>query len=117
MRGERAKRIAELNDRLRAALGICCGVPGMAVITRGVAALDEIVKVRVLRAVRTFDAFKEDNDPYREHDFGSIEVEGAGKIFWKIDYYSDEDCEMGSPDPTSTDLSYRVLTIMLAEEY
>ena len=117
MGGDRAKRIAELNDRLRAALGTCCGVPGMAVTTRGIAALDECTKLRILQAVRNFRDFSEDNDPYGERDFGSLRIEGVGKIFWKIDYYADAECMMGSADPADTNQSYRVLTIMLAEEY
>lgn len=35
--------------------------------------------------VRRYDAFNEGNDPYGEHDFGSIDFEGA-RIFWNIDY-------------------------------
>jgi len=117
MAGTRAKRIAELNDRLRTALGICCGVPGMAVTTRGIADLDESAKVRVLQAVRHFRDFSEDNDPYGEHDFGRVEIDGVGRVFWKIDYYADAECVYGSEDPADTNQSYRVLTIMLAEEY
>ena len=37
-----------------------------------------------LRAV--YDEFTEDNDPYKEHEFGKCTVEGTD-IFWKIDYY------------------------------
>ena len=45
-----------------------------------------------------FDDFNEDNDPHREHDFGSFELEGE-KLFWKIDYY-DLAGDFGSEDPT-----------------
>lgn len=117
MRGDRVKRIAELNDRLRAALGICCGIPGMVVLTSGIAALDDQIKVRALTGVRQFSAFAEDNDPYHEHDFGALDIEGAGKIFWKIDYYADSECLYGSNDPADPNQCYRVLTIMLANEY
>ena len=117
MAADRAKRIAELNDRLRAALGMCCGVPGMVVTTRGIADLEECTKLRVFQAVRNFQDFSEDNDPYGEHDFGKLEIEGVGKVFWKIDYFADVECMMGSADPADTNQSYRVLTIMLAWEY
>lgn len=117
MSGANAKRTAQLNDQLRAALGLLSDVPGMMVMTLGIANLPDEAKLEVLQSVRDFSDFTEDNDPYGEHDFGAFNHHLAGKIFWKIDYYSDEDCEIGSPDPASTDLSYRVLTIMLADEY
>ena len=67
----------------------------------------------LMRAVREFDDFNEDNDPYKEHDFGRIEWR-EDKIFWKIDYYNDTlSCY---EDPLSGTCR-RVMTIMLAEEY
>ena len=63
--------------------------------------------------VRDYTDFNEDNDPYGEHDFGSLKVAGE-KIFWKIDYY-DESLSKWC-DPLDPDCQ-RVLTIMLAEEY
>ena len=38
------------------------------------------------RAVASFAAFTEDNDPYGEHDFGAFHLSGD-KLFWKIDTY------------------------------
>jgi hypothetical protein len=53
--------------------------------------------------VMAFDTFTADNDPYGEHDFGSLDYEGQ-RIFWKIDYYDRASfgtgCEMSSDDPT-----------------
>lgn len=66
-------------------------------------------------AVKKFDAFTSDNDPYDEHDFGSLDFAGE-KIFWKLDYY-DQTLAYGSPDPANTSVTTRVLTIMLAQEY
>lgn len=40
----------------------------------------------ISRTVQEFDRFTEDNDPYGEHDFGSLEWHGE-KVFWNIDYY------------------------------
>jgi hypothetical protein len=66
-------------------------------------------------AVHAFDAFNEDNDPWGDRDFGSLEVAGE-KVFWKIDYY-DRSLTMASPNPANAGVTCRVLTIMLAHEY
>jgi hypothetical protein len=55
------------------------------------------------------------NDPYGEHDFGSLDMMGE-RIFWKIDYY-DLAFRAGSPAPDDPEVTRRVLTIMLASEY
>ena len=69
--------------------------------------------VSLSRSVESFSSFTEDNDPYGEHDFGSLKFEGQ-KIFWKIDYY-DQDLTYWC-DPLDK-VCRRVLTVMLAEEY
>ena len=101
-------RIAALNDHARQTFKDC-----RVIITAGVRALEDVDAV--LRQVQVFEAFTPDNDPYGEHDFGSITLEGA-TFFWKIDYY-DIDLHMHSPDPSDGTVTARVLTIMLAEEY
>lgn len=108
---ERSRKIAELNDAFRTTF-----VGGRVMMTRGIQHLPEAVRGQIMRQVTTFNAFTEDNDPYGEHDFGSVEVDGAGKIFWKIDYY-DLNLEFGSEDPSDPSVTTRVLTIMLANEY
>jgi hypothetical protein len=67
------------------------------------------------RLIAEYCEFSEDNDPYLEHDFGSI-VFLKTTIFWKIDYY-DKALTGGSPAPCDSNLTTRVLTIMLASEY
>ena len=47
-------------------------------LTRMVAALPDPTLLCLRSAVARFDAFTEDNDPYRERDFGAIELEGSG---------------------------------------
>ena len=69
---------------------------------------------RLLTAIREAD-FTPDNDPYGEHDFGCVTVDGR-KVFWKIDYY-DRECRYGSECPADPAQTTRVLTIMLASEY
>ncbi|MGE3146302.1 MAG: DUF3768 domain-containing protein, partial [Pseudorhodoplanes sp.] len=66
--------------------------------------------------VREFAAFTPDNDPLGEHDFGAIEQDGVGTVFWKIDYY-DPDYRCHSADPADPKVTRRVLTILLADEY
>ena len=55
------------------------------------------------------------NDPYGEHDFGSIKLEGT-TFFWKIDYF-DLAMSQHSVDPANNDATVRVLTVMCADEY
>ena len=49
------------------------------------------------------------------HSRQTTTLEGT-TFFWKFDYY-DLDLQMHSPDPSDTNVTTRVLTIMLAEEY
>ena len=105
-----AAKIAALNDRARQRVDPC-----RCVITQGVLACDPITVAQLLIAVEDFDAFTPDNDPYGEHDFGVIKLNG-NTFFWKFDCY-DVDLQMHSPDPGDPTVTTRVLTIMLADEY
>jgi hypothetical protein len=55
------------------------------------------------------------NDPWGEHDFGAVEIDGE-KVFFKIDYYT-PDLSAGSENPANEGCTHRVMTIMLASEY
>src|ERR1700690_3577062 len=115
---DQASKIAVLNDYFRMNFLIPSQrrVPGQIVCTSGISALPMETQSRIWLDVIRFNAFTEDNDPHGEHDFGAFEVEGAGKIFWKIDYYADRSCRFGSENPAAPEKSFRVLTIMLAAE-
>ena len=102
--------IRSLNDRFRQTF-----IGGAVVITAGIAALDEATRQRIVAAVQTFDAFDEDNDPWQEHDFGTVEIDGL-RVFFKIAYY-DPTRAMHSEDPANPAKTERVMTIMLADEY
>lgn len=104
------KRIAELNDLLRQTM-----LTGRVVLTPGVQHLDSETREAVLTRVRCFDDFDTGNDPHGERDFGGFEIGSTG-FFWKIDYY-DKALSGLSPDPADPNVTARVLTIMLAEEY
>lgn len=107
-------RIAALNDAMRRAGPLSAG-QNQWVLTRGVGDLGGPFLTIVCAKIAEFDAFTRDNDPYGEHDFGSLEL-GGERLFWKIDYY-DLTLENGSPDPADPAVTRRVLTIMLASEY
>ena len=89
----RKHRIRELNDELRQQHR-----GGMVVVTAGVQALGAELILQTDDAVARFYGF--DDDPYGEHDFGSVEVSGHT-----------------ISDPADPAVTRRVLTIMLAEEY
>jgi hypothetical protein len=77
--------------------------------------LDEESIQAIVSLVRRFTDFTADNDPYGEHDFGAVEYQGS-KYFWKFDYY-DKNVEFGSPDPSDTSQTTRVLTIFASDDY
>jgi len=104
--------IQKLNDEFRRQVVV--GKQG-AFITSGVAALGWEAVQRIVKTVATFDDFCHRNDPYSEHDFGSFDAEGH-TIFFKIDYY-DRALAGLSPDPSNPDITIRIITVMLAEEY
>ena len=106
----RADAIKRLNDALR-----IHGTGGRTMLTAGVIYLPDDQRVAALEAVSTFTAFDSRNDPYGEHDCAIVQV-GAIQVMWKIDYY-DLEMTSHSPDPANPDLTSRVLTIMLPEEY
>lgn len=110
--GEVAKRvrIRELNDPLRTTFpggGVMCSA--------GLAVMPEAARGAALQAVRTFNRFDGDADPYGEQDSGEV-ISGHRRLLFKIDHYN-RDMAGGSPDPSGAAATTRVLTIMLAEEY
>lgn len=85
---EKAKLIAEHNDRFRNTWGADFTIPGQIVMTRAVAALSPAWMVRLMQAIQQFSDFNEDNDPYGDHSFGAVEITVGGEtktIWFKID--------------------------------
>ncbi len=104
--------IAEINDEFRVAVLTEPQENGRCIVTANVHALDPDVKMSILQKVSAFENFTAGDDPYGEHDFGVIE--GVPRVYWKIDYYADANMEAGAEDIEN---AYRVLVIMLAEDY
>jgi len=107
---ERTEQICTLNDQLRQTMST-----GLVIITPGVAALGAEPVQRIVKTISVYDDFCRANDPHEEHDFGVFEAEGQ-TIFFKIDYY-DNSLSHHSPDPADPNVTKRVITIMLSEEY
>ena len=101
-------KIRQLNDHARCNFADC-----QIVLTRAVQKLENLDCL--FTQIQQFDVFTQANDPYGEHDFGAVQHLDQ-TIFWKIDYY-DLDITMHSPDPSDPNVTARVLTIMLGEEY
>ncbi len=116
------RRIAILNDQFRHqiylyALGMLNQTSGRFIITKRIKTLTTEQQIEICEQVKEFNDFTPDIDPDGEHDFGAIDISGIGEIFWKIDYYDNEQMEWGSEDPSSPTQTFRVLTIMFADEY
>lgn len=115
----RSKVIGEQNDQFRGTWGADFTVPGQIFMTNGVTALSNGWQVQIMTTVMKFDDFTEDNDPYLQRDFGAFTLTIDGnteRFFWKIDLY-DRNYQHGSDDSANTDVTRRVLTIMLTSEY
>ncbi len=113
----KTERIRALNDQLRTSSDPIAALKlnGQLVITHALAAKGNEFLERAIAAVRAFDDFYEDNDPWGEHDCATLQVDGETVIF-KIDYY-DPELERHSDDAADPALTRRVLTIMLASDW
>lgn len=100
--------ISKLNDELR-----INNKGGRVICTTSVVTSKNFDKI--IKAVKDFDNFNEDNDPYGEHDFGKVIVDGKD-YFFKFDYYQKNNSYL-SNDPSNNQVTDRVMTIMEASEY
>ena len=105
-----SNQIQVLNDRFRQTF-----VGGRVMMTAGVAAMADDDRRTLIERVRHFNEFTPDNDPYGEHDFGSIDLGGC-RYFWKIEYH-DPALTSGSSDASDEAAKQLVLTLMRADEY
>lgn len=102
--------IATLNDKFRRSF-----INGEVLLSAGIAAMSSEDKANIVSMVQNFNDFTEDNDPYKEHDFGSFDYK-CEKILWKIDYY-DLNNQYHSENPANPDITNRILTIMTVFEW
>lgn len=107
-------RIRDLNDEMRLMLPATFN-GNQLLLTAGITDHFGNDLGSVIDQVKSFRDFTDDNDPWEEHDFGAFTVDGE-RLYWKIDYLSRDD-ETHAPDASNPELTRRVLTIMLAEEY
>lgn len=115
LEAKRAAEIAAQNDRFRKD-GPTDAIRGRVMFTPGVLAFDVAA---IMAAVRAFDTFTEENDPWGQHDFGTFEIRHGGetvKLYWKIDLYEPE-YHYGSDEPHDPAVTCRVLTVLLPSEY
>lgn len=77
-----AKEIAALNDAFRRNP---YNDLGRFMVTRGVHDHGKDFVVKCINAVKTFDSFDKNNDPYSEHDFFAFKIDGV-QLYWKCDY-------------------------------
>ncbi len=94
---------AQRYDRLRMSIPFV-QPPDTLVVTGSLAAAFPDDLPSILTKVKEFSTFTEDNDPWREHDFGAFEHKGEN-MFWKID------------DHRGNEGHNLVLTVMLASDY
>lgn len=102
--------IATLNDNFRKTF-----IGGEVLLSAGIAAMSSEDKANIVSLVQNFNDFNENNDPYKEHDFGSFDYK-CEKVLWKIDYY-DLNNQYHSENPANPDITNRVLTIMTVYEF
>jgi hypothetical protein len=110
--------IAELNDTLRR--DPLNSSKGQFVLSHAVANLNHQDRYYCIRAMVRFNDFTPGNDPYGERDFGAFSVRLSDgtteRLNFKIDYY-DPSMKFLSEDPSNSNITRRVLTLMFASDY
>ena len=104
-------KLAKINDEFRHKVLKGGTDNGRSVITQGIGDLDGLSFVNIINEVANYTNFDEGEE---NHDFGMIELENTPRVFWKIDDFEDKTMMWGAENPET---AYKVLTIMLAEEW
>lgn len=109
--------MAELNDRFRKNPFVY--KHGRFMVTADVRNLGEEDMVAAIDAMRNFENFNTNNDPWGEHDCALFQITrtngNKATLKFKIDYY-DTNLEFHSPNPLDENKTIRVLTITMGNE-
>lgn len=87
---------------------------GRIVVTPGVAEKGIAFVRNAVVACAMDGSFTDFTDPYLNHSFGTLDVQGE-RLYWEIGLY-DADCEGGSLAPADPSKTHRVVTIMFPME-
>lgn len=87
---------------------------GRIVVTPGVAAKGIHFVREAIVGCAVDGNFTDFTDPYADHTFGTLDVQGE-RLYWQVDLY-DADCVSGSPSPSDPAHTHRVVTIMFPIE-
>ena len=91
---------------------------GQVLITPGITALPQHIRIRLMAAVIDFRAFDAENDVWEDHSFGIVKLDGV-EAFWKIDLLNlcgDGFGALTVEDAINPMLTRRFLTIGLRSE-
>lgn len=112
-------KIAELNDQFRKG-DTSLGITHMTSGVRAISHHQPEQFASLLQLIKDFNGFSESNDPYKEHDLIVVKLDGES-YYYKIDYYDrkafSNGQEIHSEDPSDPEKTWRVGTLMRADEY
>ena len=117
-----ASVIGEQNDIFRRHLGFAAlwknqPLHGKIIITSGINSLPEVLQIGLLREMVNFRDFTPENDPWGDHGFGVVEVNGT-RAFWKLDVLDATGTDgITVPDAADPSKVSRVLTLYLPSEH
>lgn len=72
------------NDKLRSYLPQPPPHPHQLIFSSQISALNLQKQIQLLEKIKNFNEFNDENDPYNQHDFGSLVFE-KNVVVWKID--------------------------------
>lgn len=88
---------------------------GILVKTAALSLMGDEFFQKAWKAIQEFDSFSKDDNPWGERDFISVTIDSE-KVFAKFDYFANSNMNEGTED-ASLPTTWRVFTIMLAEDY
>jgi hypothetical protein len=89
---------------------------GRLMMSRYVADRSSHFHMKCIEALRVYDGWSKDNDPWSEADMCVLDIDGE-TVWAKLDYYSRADLNYGSEDPSDPAKTLRIGTLMFPDEY